>query len=98
MRCRAAASWALPQALLWMLCLSVSCKRGDPEGIWRRSMAAFPDQDMVQRLMDKYYIEGGKADDVPFKPIPMWTIDPPQSTGGGDGRCELLRDLAGEAQ
>ena len=25
---------------------------GDPEGIWRRSMAAFPDQDMVQRLID----------------------------------------------
>ena len=54
-------------------------QKGDPEGIWRRSMAAFPDQDMVQRLMDKFYIEGGKGDDTPFKPIPMWTIEPPQS-------------------
>jgi len=54
-------------------------QKGDPDGIWRRSMAAFPDQDMVQRLMDKYYIEGGKADDVPFKPVPMWTIQPPQA-------------------
>ena len=54
-------------------------QQGDPAGIWRRSMAAFPDQDMVQRLMDKYFIEGGKADDVPFKPVPMWTIEPPQA-------------------
>merc|ERR1719453_690889 len=29
--------------------------------------------------MDKYYIEGGKADNVPFKPVPMWTITPPQA-------------------
>ena len=52
---------------------------GDPEGIWRRAFAAFPDQDMVGRLMDKFFIEGGKPDDVPFKSIPMWTITPPQA-------------------
>ena len=53
-------------------------QKGDPEGIWRRAMAAFPDQDMVGRLMDKYFIEGGKSADTPFKPIPMWTITPQQ--------------------
>jgi len=53
-------------------------QQGDPKGIWRRALAAFPDQDMVGRLMDKYFIEGGKSDDTPFKSIPMWTITAPQ--------------------
>ena len=52
---------------------------GDPKGIWRRALATFPDQDMVGRIMDKFYIEGGKSQDKPFKPIPMWTITPQQA-------------------
>jgi len=42
----------------------------------RRALAAFPDQDMAQRTLDKYYIEGGKPADKPYKSIPMWQIDP----------------------
>jgi len=52
---------------------------GDPEGIWRRALAAFPDQDMAQRILDKFYIPEGKSADKPFKSLPMWTIDAPQS-------------------
>ena len=49
-------------------------QQGDPDGIWRRSLAAFPDQDMVKRAMDKFFIEGGKPDSKPFKPFmgPMY--------------------------
>jgi len=53
-------------------------QQGDPKGIWRRALAAFPDQDMVGRLMDKFYLPDGKPDSKPFKPIPMWTIEAPQ--------------------
>lgn len=52
---------------------------GDPTGGMRRALAAFPDQDMVARIMDKYFIEGGKAMDKPFRSLPMWTINPPQN-------------------
>jgi len=48
---------------------------GDPNGIYRRALAAFPDQAMVKRYMDKYFVEGGKSPDKPFKQPPMWTID-----------------------
>lgn len=39
---------------------------GDPGGHMRRALAAFPLKDMARRIIDKYYIEGGKADDDRF--------------------------------
>ena len=51
---------------------------GDPGGLYRRAMTAFPDQKMTQRALDKYFIEGGKASDKPYRPLPMWVLEPPQ--------------------
>jgi len=52
---------------------------GDPDGAFRRALTSFPDQDMVQRAMDTYFIEGGKDKNTPFKHLPMWTLKPSQS-------------------
>uniref|UniRef100_A0A7S0YVK3 Nitronate monooxygenase domain-containing protein n=1 Tax=Hemiselmis tepida TaxID=464990 RepID=A0A7S0YVK3_9CRYP len=49
---------------------------GDPGGIYKRALDRFPDQEMVKRVWDKYYVEGGKSDDTPFKNPAMWTIVP----------------------
>jgi NAD(P)H-dependent flavin oxidoreductase YrpB (nitropropane dioxygenase family) len=51
---------------------------GDPDGLYRRALSHFPDQDMVKRFMDKYYIEGGKSKDQPYRPIQMWQLNPTQ--------------------
>ena len=56
-----------------------SLQNGDPDGAMRRALATFPDQDMVSRLMEKYYIDGGKAEDEPYKQIPMWSATPQQA-------------------
>jgi nitronate monooxygenase len=56
-----------------------SLQMGDPDGAMRRALASFPDQDMVQRIMDKYYIEGGKDEHEAFKHLPMWSLNPQQS-------------------
>ena len=40
---------------------------GDEGGHVRRALAAFPMQDVAQRIVDKYYVEGGKAPDQPYK-------------------------------
>lgn len=48
------------------LVLARSLQLGDPDGDRRRAMAAFPDQEMVQRILDKYYIEGGKEEAKSF--------------------------------
>jgi nitronate monooxygenase len=46
---------------------------GDPGGHLRAAFDAFPRPDVAGRIWDRYYIEGGKAADTPFKskPIPI---------------------------
>ena len=44
---------------------------GDPGGHMRRALDAFPFPDVAQRILDRYFVEGGKADDERFKTKPM---------------------------
>ncbi len=44
---------------------------GDPGGHMRRAMAQFPDQSMSERILERYFVEGGKAADKPFVSRPM---------------------------
>ncbi len=44
---------------------------GDPGGDHRAALNAFPNREMADRVLDRYFIEGGKATDVPFKSVPM---------------------------
>lgn len=55
--------------------LSRRLQEGDEGGHMRRALAAFPSQAMAQRVLDKYFIEGGKEPDAPYKPLPKLTID-----------------------
>lgn len=54
--------------------LSRRLQDGDPGGHMRRAMAAFPDAALAARVMDKYFIEGGRGPGVPYKPIPKLTL------------------------
>lgn len=53
---------------------------GDPGGHMRRGLAAFPIPAMAQRILDKYFIDGGKAADEPFITKPMVSHRPSQET------------------
>ncbi len=44
---------------------------GDKEGNMRRALSKFPWPEMSQRVLDEFYIPGGKAANQPFKLIPM---------------------------
>ena len=50
---------------------------GDEAGHMRRAALQFPDQEMVQRVFDKYYVEGGIKDGA-YAQVPMYRIDPPK--------------------
>ena len=50
---------------------------GDPGGAMRRSLARFPVPEIVQRILDKFFVPGGKPAGRPYKAIPMYTLDPP---------------------
>lgn len=54
--------------------LSRRLQDGDPGGHMRRAMAAFPDAGMAARVMDKYFIPGGRRPGTPYKPIPKLTL------------------------
>lgn len=49
---------------------------GDPGGHRRRALAHFPAQDMVRRVLDTYYLEGGRPPGKPYRPHPTLTIAP----------------------
>lgn len=55
--------------------LSRRLQEGDPGGHMRRALAAFPSPEMAARVLDKYFVEGGKAADTPYKPLPKLTLD-----------------------
>jgi nitronate monooxygenase len=49
---------------------------GDPGGHMRRALAHFPYPDMASRVLDRFFIEGGKAADAPFKAKPVPAVEP----------------------
>ena len=49
---------------------------GDPGGHIRRALEAFPIPDVVAGILSRYFIEGGKAPDSPFKQKPMGKLKP----------------------
>ena len=44
---------------------------GDVGGHIRRALEKFPFRDMARRVVEKYYIPGGKADDRPYATVPL---------------------------
>ena len=44
---------------------------GDPGGHMRRALSHFPIPGVAQRILDRYFVDGGKAEDKRFKAKPM---------------------------
>jgi len=51
-------------------------QEGDVGGHMRRALDHFPVPEVAGRVWDRYFIPGGKAPEVPYKPIPQYTVDP----------------------
>ncbi|MFP5252550.1 MAG: nitronate monooxygenase [Actinomycetes bacterium] len=49
---------------------------GDEGGHLRRALAAFPDQEMAGRVLDRYLLTGGRAPGRPYRPVPKLTLRP----------------------
>lgn len=45
-------------------------QRGDPDGHVRRALEHFPFPEIAQRILDRYFLAGGKAPNQPFKSTP----------------------------
>ena len=64
------------------LLLTRNLQLGDPGGTLRRALAAFPYPEIAKRILDRYFIPGGKAAEAPFKTPPMISHQPPLSLRG----------------
>lgn len=49
---------------------------GDPGGHLRRALAAFPIPGVADRILDRYFVEGGKPAGSSYKAVPTWTVEP----------------------
>lgn len=61
------------------LCLARHLQDGDPGGHYRRALAHFPDPEMAQRAIDRYFITGGREKDAPYRPVPRLSLRPQRS-------------------
>lgn len=51
---------------------------GDPGGHVRRALAAFPVPAVAQKIIDTYFVEGGKQEHEPYKRTTLWSVKPTQ--------------------
>lgn len=47
---------------------------GDASGDIRRAMAAYPHQETIREIMDRFFIEGGREDGKPYLDVPKLSI------------------------
>jgi NAD(P)H-dependent flavin oxidoreductase YrpB (nitropropane dioxygenase family) len=48
---------------------------GDEGGHYRRALAHFPSPAMAQRVLDTYFVDGGRGAQTPYKPLPKLTLN-----------------------
>lgn len=58
------------------LVLARQLQLGDLGGHLRRALNAFPLKKAADRIMDRYFIDGGKSEDSPFLPVPQTGLRP----------------------
>jgi nitronate monooxygenase len=61
------------------LILARRLQDGDPTGDHRRAIAAFPFPEMAQRVLDRWYLPGGRPPGQPYKNISMHSLKTPRA-------------------
>lgn len=51
---------------------------GDPDGSMRWALERFPAKGVAQRILKRYFIDGGKPAGAPFKSVPLFSLEPPE--------------------
>ncbi len=52
---------------------------GDRDGAMRRALARFPDQAIARRILDRYFVAGGRPEGSPYRGKPMVGVAPDRS-------------------
>ena len=62
------------------LVLARRLQNGDEGGHVRRALHHFPDQDLVDRALGRYFLDGGRAEGESYAPILKMTLTPNRSS------------------
>lgn len=54
-------------------------QRGDPGGHYRRALNAFPFPDIAERVLAKYFIEGGVGQNKKYRKVPVFSLHAPRN-------------------
>ncbi len=57
-------------------CLVRRLQKGDPGGHIRRALAHFPLPGVAERVLDEYFVLGGKPEHEPYRLAPVFTAEP----------------------
>jgi nitronate monooxygenase len=49
-------------------------QNGDPDGHVRRALSHFPSGEITEKILNTYFIPGGKSEKAPYKFVPMHTV------------------------
>ena len=60
--------------------LARKLQAGDPGGDLRRAIGQFPVPTIAERVLDQYFLPGGKKADQPFRSIPLPSIQPARAS------------------
>jgi NAD(P)H-dependent flavin oxidoreductase YrpB (nitropropane dioxygenase family) len=52
---------------------------GDPGGHYRRALADFPSTAMAERVLERYFVAGGRTEGAPYRPTPKLSLEPTRS-------------------
>ncbi len=52
---------------------------GDPGGHLRRALGVFPFEEIAERVLDQYFIAGGKSAKAPFKSVSLMVTEPTEA-------------------
>lgn len=62
------------------LVLARRLQDGDPGGEVRRALAHYPNQQTVERVLTRYFLEGGRPEGTPYAPVPRLTVAPQRTS------------------
>ncbi len=52
---------------------------GDPGGHLRRAYASFPEPSLVRRVLDRWFVAGGRPPGEPYRTVPMFRLESPRA-------------------
>jgi len=58
------------------LILARRLQEGDPTGCLRRALGHFPSPELAKGIVKKYFVDGGKPSDKPYRSVPMFSAAP----------------------